>query len=81
MLIIPICLLMDKIYLNLEPTIEILNSNSIFLISISSGFRNAEYREVRLNGNMYDFFEENIAIGKSNISNIHKYLKTKNSMK
>ena len=56
MLLIAICLIMDKIYLNLEPTIKMLNSNSIFLISISNGFSITDYREVPLNGNVHNFF-------------------------
>ena len=52
-----------------------------FLGTISSGFGAAESREATLKGNVYNFSVDYIAIDKSDILNIYKYLMVKNSMK
>ena len=48
---------------------------------ISNGFSANESREVSLNGNVYDFSVDYNSIVKCDISNIHKYLMTKNDIK
>ena len=48
--------------------------------SISTGFSNTKSREVSLNGNVYDFFDDN-SIDKSDILNIHKCSITKSKIK
>ena len=48
--------------------------------SISNGFGAFKFREVFLNGNVYDFLVDYNSIDKSNILNIHKYLMIKNSI-
>ena len=48
---------------------------------ISSILSATESRQISLNGNVYDFLVDYNSIDKSNILNIHKYLKTKNNMK
>ena len=49
--------------------------------SISNEFGAAEFTEVSLQGNVYDFSMDYIAIDKSDILNIHNYLMVKNSIK
>ena len=49
------------------------------LRSISNGFSATKSREVSLNGNVYDFSVDYNSIDKSDISNIHKHLMTKNN--
>ena len=66
MLIIVICLLMEK---------------KFCLGSISDGFSAPESREVSLNWNVYDFSVDYNSIDKSGILNIHEYLMTKNHIK
>ena len=46
--------------------------------SISNGYK---ISKVYLNGNVYDFSDNNNSINKSDILNIHKYLMTKNNKK
>ena len=48
---------------------------------MSNEFSTAESREVSLNENVYDFSVDHSSIDKSGISNIHKYLMTKNKIK
>ena len=48
---------------------------------ISNGFGNTESKEVSLNGNVYDFSVNCNFIDKSDILNIHKYLRNKNNIK
>ena len=48
--------------------------------SISEGFNATEFREVSLNGNVYDFLVDCNSIDKSDILNIHKYLMTENNI-
>ena len=56
MLIIIICLLMEKRYLSLKQAIKSVNFATQFCLeSISNGFSATESREVSLNGNVYDF--------------------------
>ena len=81
MLIIVICLLMEKKSLNLKPAIKMLTSNSFFLGSISNGFSATESRKVSLNQNVYNFSLDYNSIDKSDILNIHKYLMTKINIK
>ena len=82
MLIIVICLLMDKKSLSLKPTIKMLIFRPQFCLgSISNGFSATESREVFLNGNVYDFLVNYNSIDKSDTLNIHKYLITKNNIK
>ena len=62
------------------------NKNINFLIqfclgSISNGFSANEAREVSLNRNVYEFSVDYNSIDKSDISNIHIYLMTKNNIK
>ena len=62
------------------------NSNVSFstqfcLRSISNGFSAIVSREVSLNGKVYDFSVDYNSIDKSNILNIHKYLKANNNTK
>ena len=45
------------------------------------GFNATESREISLNRNMYYFSVDYNSIDKFDISNIHKYLMTKNSIK
>ena len=49
------------------------------LRSISNGFSATKSREVSLNRNVYDFSVDYNSIDKSDISNIHKHLMTKNN--
>ena len=49
--------------------------------SISTAFSATESREVSLNGNVYDFSVDGNSIDKSDILNIHKYLRRKNDIK
>ena len=49
--------------------------------SISIRFSTTEFREVPLNGSVYDFSVDYKSIGKSGILNIHEYLITKNNTK
>ena len=61
---------------------EIVNfSTYSCLESISNGSITAESREVFLNANVYDFSVDYDSIGKSDILNIHKNLRTKNNVK
>ena len=81
MLIIVICLLMEK-----KIKFEVDNENVNFptelcLVRISNGFSATESREVSLNGNACDFSVDCNSIDKSDIINIHKYLMTKSNMK
>ena len=56
MLVIVICLLMEKKSLSLKPTKKNVNFPTQFCLgSSSSGFSTIASREVSLNGNMYDF--------------------------
>ena len=48
---------------------------------IFNGFCATESTEVSLNGNVYGFSVHYNSIDKSDISNIHKYLMTKNNIK
>ena len=47
---------------------------------IFNRFSATEYREISLNGNVYDFSVDYNSIDKSDILNIHKYLMTKNNI-
>ena len=77
MLIIVICLLMEKKSLSLKPTIKMLTFKLI-----STGFSAAESTEVSFNGNVHDFLVDYSSINKPDILNIHKYLiMTKNNIK
>ena len=49
--------------------------------SISNGSISAEFREVSLNGNVYDFSVDYNSINKSAILDIQKYLMIKNNIK
>ena len=49
--------------------------------SISNGLSAAESRKVSLNGNVYESSVNYNSINKSDISEIHKYLMTKNIKK
>ena len=81
-LIIVIWLLIEKKSLILKLTIKNLNfPTQCFLGNISNGFSAAESRDESWNGNVYDFSVSYNSIDKSDISNIHKYLKSKNNMK
>ena len=51
------------------------------LRSISNGFSATEYREVSLNGNVYNFSGDYNSTDKFEISNILKNLMTKNNIK
>ena len=55
--------------------------NQFYLGSISNGFSATGSREVSLNGNVYDFSVDYNSVDKSDITNIHKYLITKNNIK
>ena len=46
---------------------------------ISIGFSATEFRDVSLNGNVYNFSVDYNSIDKSDILHIHKYLMTKNN--
>ena len=78
MLMIVICLLMEKKSLNLTLTIKMLTFQlKFFLGSICNGFSATEFREVSLNGNVYDFSVDYNSI---DILNIHNYLMTNNNI-
>ena len=82
MLIIVICLLMEKKYLSLKSTIKMLTFQHNFVSEVFlMDFSNTESREVSLNGNAYDFSVDYNSIDKSDILSIHKYLLTKNNIK
>ena len=84
MLIIVICLLIEKKQLNWKLTISNKNVNFstwFCLGSISDGFSTTESREIFLNGSVYDFSVDYNYIDKSHILNIHKYLMTKNNIR
>ena len=51
------------------------------LRSISNGFSATKFREVSLNGSVYDFSVDYYSGDKSDILNIHKYVMTKNNIK
>ena len=55
--------------------------NQFHLGSISNGFNATGSREVSLNENLYDFSVDYNSIDISDITNIHKYLITKNNIK
>ena len=58
------------------------NSPTQFCLgSISNSFGATESGEVYLKGNVFDFSVDCNSIGKCDILNIHKYLKTKNNIK
>ena len=71
MLIIIICLLMEKNSLNLNWKIKMLTFQLNFV-------RDIECREVFLNGNVYDFSVDYSTTDQSDILNIRKYLMAKN---
>ena len=82
MLIVVICLLIEKKSLSLKLTIKMLTFQlnfvlEVFLIDLVI----TESREVSLHGNVYDFSVDYNSIDKSDIINIHKYLITKNNIK
>ena len=81
MLIIVICLSMEKKCLNLKLTKNVNFPTKFCIESIANGFSATEFREVSLNGNGYDFSENDNFIGKSDMLNILKYLMTKHNMK
>ena len=82
MLIIVVCLLMEKKSLSLELTKKNINFPTQFCLgTISNRFNATESREVSLNGNVYDFSVGNKFIHQSNILKINRYLMTKNNMK
>ena len=75
-------MLIEKKSLILKLTIKYLNfPTQCFLENISNGFSAAESRDKSWNGNVYDFSVNYNSIDKSDISNIPKYLKSKNNMK
>ena len=81
MLIIIICLLIEKKYLSLKPTIKVLTFQLNFVSeALYNGFNATESREVSLNGNVHISVNYNY-IDKPDILNIHKYLMTKNNIK
>ena len=49
--------------------------------SISNGFSASKYREIFLNGNMYDFSFDSNSIAISDISNMQNFLIAKNNIK
>ena len=73
-------LLMENRYLRLKATINMLTFQNNFK-NISSGFSATEFREISLNGNVYDISVNYNSIDKSDISNIYKYYMTKNDIK
>ena len=82
MMIIVICLLMERKSLNLEIKMLIFQLNfvlEVFLMDLV--LLSLESREVSLNGNVYDFSVNCNSIDRSDIQNIHKYLMTKNNIK
>ena len=82
MLIIVICLLMEKEIFKFKANNKIVNfPKQFFLGSIANGFSATESREVSLIGNVYDFSVNYNSIDKSDILNIHKSLMTKNNIK
>ena len=81
-LIIVIWLLIEKKSLILKLTIKNLYfPTQCFLGNMSNGFSATESRGESWNGNVHDFSVKYSSIDKSDISNIHKYLKSKNNMK
>ena len=80
MVIIVICLLMEKKYLNLKSTVNVLTTQ-FCLESVSNGFSTTESTEVSVNGDVYNFSVDYNSIDKSDIWNIYKYVITKNSIK
>ena len=82
LLIIVICLLIEKKSLSLKPTRKNVNFPTQFCLgNISNGFSATESREVSLNGNLYYFSVDYNSIHKSDILNIYKYLMNKNTIK
>ena len=82
MMIIVICLLMERKSLNLEIKMLIFQLNfvlEVFLMDLV--LLSLESREVSLNGNVYDFSVDCNSIDRSDIQNIHKYLMTRNNIK
>ena len=73
MMIIVICLLMEKKSVSFKPIMKMLGS-------IPNGFTVTESREVSLKGNVYDFSVGFNCIDKCDILNIHKYLMVKNNI-
>ena len=80
MVIIIICLLMEKKYLSLKPTIKMLTFQHSFVLKIYNGFSATESKEVSSNGKVHDFSVNYRSIDKSDILNKHKYLMTKNNI-
>ena len=73
---------MENKFLNLNLTIKMLTFqlnfvSKVYLMDICA----TEFREVSLNGNLYDFSVYYNSIDKTDILNIHKYLMTKNKIK
>ena len=66
MVIIVICLLMEKKYLNLKSTVNVLTTQ-FCLESVSNGFSTTESTEVSVNGDVYNFSVDYNSIDKSDI--------------
>ena len=66
MVIIVICLLMEKKYLNLKSTVNVLTTQ-FCLESVSNGSSTTESTEVSVNGDMYNFSVDYNSIDKSDI--------------
>ena len=81
MLILVICLLMEKKHLNLKPTLKILTFQLKFVSEVYLRFITTESRELSLNGNLYDFSVNYNSVDKSDKLFIHKYLMTKINIK
>ena len=73
---------MEKKSLNYKVHNKNINFPTQFCLqSISNGSSNAEFREVSLNENVYDFSVKCNSIDKSDMLNINKYLMRKNNIK
>ena len=66
MVIIVICLLMEKKYLNLKSTVNVLTTQ-FCLESVSNGFSTTESTEVSVNGDVYNFSVDYNSIDKYDI--------------
>ena len=82
MVMIVICLLMEKKSLRLKPIIKMSTFQLHFCLgSISNGFGATESREVSFLGNVFDFSVDYNVVDNSDILNTHKYLMIKKNIK
>ena len=81
MVILVICLLIEKIITFIADTKNVKFLTQFYLGSVSGEFSTTESREVSLNRNVWEISVHCNSIDKSDTLNTHNYLMTKNSIK